>query len=97
MGFCECDSDCYFEYDMDLYWDNCGCTVGEEFCNYDDGDYGSCESCTDDDGDDLYDSYDECYNDGFSDAGAAACASECFSVYPNEDYGAGCYYLEDYG
>jgi len=83
---------------MELYWDNCGCTPGEEFCNYDDGDYGSCESCTDDNGDDVYASYDECWNDGLPDAGAAACSAECFSVYSaNVEYGAGCYYLEDYG
>merc|ERR1711998_429862 len=71
-GWCECDSDCFFEYDMELYWDNCGCYSGYEFCNYDDGDYGSCESCTDDNGDDVYADYDECWNDGLPDAGAAA-------------------------
>jgi len=89
-GYCECDSDCKFNYDME--YDDCGCDplVGE-FCAYNWGSSGRCTNCF------RYSTIEDCSaDDEATEAAVAACEKVCFNTYPNDANG-GCYYLEDYG
>jgi len=56
--------------------DPCGC--GEDkFCNFDDGDYGDCENCSD------HSSTDSCNNVGLEEKGAQDCRVKCFTGCPD--------------
>jgi hypothetical protein len=51
----------------------CGCEIdGETFCNFDYGNNGFCENCSD------FETVERCYNDGLPMAGAADCEARCF-------------------
>ena len=51
----------------------CGCEVdGEKFCNFDDGDNGFCEDCSN------YEKDGDCFDDGLPTAGAIDCVQRCF-------------------
>jgi hypothetical protein len=52
----------------------CGCEDGSNFCNYNDGESGTCEPCSN------HGSRDSCYNDNLPDDGAADCALRCFGI-----------------
>ena len=51
----------------------CGCEDGTNFCNYDFGDTGDCEACSE------VPSVQDCYEQGLSDEGAADCEQRCFA------------------
>ena len=56
----------------------CGCEeAGQSFCNYDLGDAGFCEACSDRPSDNVVGSYDGCHNWGLPEAGADDCVRWC--------------------
>ncbi|KAH8063311.1 hypothetical protein JL722_2476 [Aureococcus anophagefferens] len=82
-------------------YSDCGCSDGE-FCNFDYGTYGSCESC------DSHSDDSSCYSDGLPSDGEEDCVACCFSDtsyggddypmddYPTDDYSNDDYHQDDY-
>ena len=55
----------------------CGCEIPSvKFCNYDDGNTGNCENCSDMEGE-----LQSCYETGLPEKGANDCAKYCFSNF----------------